>query len=33
MPASLIRKLESIFPLSEDERAALESLPIRVANL
>ena len=32
MPASLIRKLESIFHLSEDERAALESLPIQVAN-
>src|SRR3954447_11179644 len=29
----LIRKLESIFPLSEDERSALESLPIQVANL
>jgi len=32
LPASLIRKLESIFHLSEDERAALESLPIQVAN-
>jgi len=29
----LIRKLESIFPLSEDERTALESLPIEAANL
>jgi CRP-like cAMP-binding protein len=29
----LIRKLESIFPLSEGERSALESLPIQVANL
>src|SRR4051812_11838647 len=29
----LIRKLESIFPLSEDERTALENLPIEVANL
>lgn len=32
MPTSLIRKLESIFPLSEDERSALESLPIQIAN-
>ena len=29
----LIRKLESIFPLFEDETTALESLPIQVANL
>jgi CRP-like cAMP-binding protein len=31
MPASLIRKLESIFPLSGDGRTALENLPIQVA--